>query len=109
MPAPGATCPSGTCSVSLSAGGRGWSPTAKEGQGRRGATPARALIGDRPVLLAFQTVIEVRFRIVQPDDQKRCQQIGHGLGHKLHDGDRNAWRRRRWGSGGARSQPADCG
>jgi len=79
----------------------------------------RALIGDRPVLLAFQTLMELRYRalrarwgelrrrrlerrvaelsVVQLDDQmitdcaelrRRCQQIGHGLGHKLHDGDR---------------------
>ncbi|MCV7379815.1 hypothetical protein BST11_09915 [Mycobacterium alsense] len=79
----------------------------------------RALIGLRPVLLPFQTVMELRYgaqragwgdlrrrrldrrigalTIVQPDDETitacaalrvQCQQAGHPLGHKLHDGDR---------------------
>ena len=79
----------------------------------------RDLIGPQPVLLAFQTVMELRFgafragwgelrrrrlerriaeiAVVQPDDQMitacaelriRCQQTGHALGNKLHDGDR---------------------
>jgi len=79
----------------------------------------RALIGPSPVLLAFQTVMELRFgamragwgglryrrldrriaelAVVQPDDEMittcaelrtRCQQIGHALGDKVHDGDR---------------------
>jgi predicted nucleic acid-binding protein len=79
----------------------------------------RDLIGPQPVLLAFQTVMELRFgalragwgelrrrrlerriaeiAVVQPDDEMltvcaelrvRCQQAGHALGSKLHDGDR---------------------
>jgi len=79
----------------------------------------RHLIGTQPVLLAFQTVMELRFGalragwgelrrrrlerriaeivVVQPDDEMitacaqlrvRCQQVGHALGNKLHDGDR---------------------
>lgn len=79
----------------------------------------RQLIGPQPVLLAFQTVMELRygalragwgelrrrrlerglaqFTVVQPDDgmitacsqlRLRCQQSGHALGNKLHDGDR---------------------
>jgi len=79
----------------------------------------RELIGSEPVVLAFQTVIELRFgalragwgeqrrrrlerriaemAVVQPDDamitacaelRMRCQQAGHALGGKLHDGDR---------------------
>lgn len=79
----------------------------------------RDLIGPQPVLLAFQTVMELRFgalragwgdlrrrrlerriaeiAVVQPDDQMitacaelrlHCQQAGHALGDKLHDGDR---------------------
>jgi tRNA(fMet)-specific endonuclease VapC len=79
----------------------------------------RELIGAAPVLLAFQTVMELRFgalragwgefrrrrleqriaelSVVQPDDEMimtcarpraSCQEIGHPLGSKLHDGDR---------------------
>jgi len=79
----------------------------------------RDLIDTRPVLLAFHTVMELRFgalragwgelrrrrlerriaelTVVQPDDEMvtvcanlrmRCQQVGHALGDKLHDGDR---------------------
>jgi hypothetical protein len=79
----------------------------------------RELIGSEPVVLAFQTVMELRFgalragwgqlrrrrlerriaeiAVVQPDDamitacaelRMRCQQAGHALGDKLHDGDR---------------------
>jgi predicted nucleic acid-binding protein len=79
----------------------------------------RDLIGAQPVLLAFQTVMELRFgalragwrelrrrrleqriaefAVVQPDDEMitvcaelrvRCQQAGHALADKLHDGDR---------------------
>ena len=79
----------------------------------------RQLIGSQPVLLAFQTVMELRFgalragwgelrrrrlerriaeiAVVQPDDalvtacaqlRVRCQQAGHALGDKFHDGDR---------------------
>lgn len=79
----------------------------------------RRLIGTEPVVLAFQTVMELRFgalragwgelrrrrlerrlaefAVVQPDDalittcaelRLRCQQAGHALGDKLHDGDR---------------------
>jgi len=79
----------------------------------------RQLIGSDPVVLAFQTVMELRFgalragwgelrrrrlerriaeiAVVQPDDKMittcadlriRCQQAGHALGNKLHDGDR---------------------
>jgi predicted nucleic acid-binding protein len=79
----------------------------------------RDLIGPQPVLLAFQTVMELRFgalragwgelrrrrlerriaefAVVQPDDEMitvcaelriHCQQAGHALGNKLHDGDR---------------------
>lgn len=79
----------------------------------------RALIGPAPVLLAFQTVMELRFgamragwgelryrrldrqitelAVVQPDDEMitlcaqlrtSCQQIGHALADKVHDGDR---------------------
>ena len=79
----------------------------------------RFLIGTRPALLAFQTVMELRFgalrarwgelrrrrlelriaelTVVQPDDdmitacaelRRRCDEIGHALGNKLHDGDR---------------------
>ena len=79
----------------------------------------RALIGPVPVLLAFHTVMELRFgamrarwgelrrrrlergiaelAVLQPDDEMittcatlraECQQIGHALGDKLHDGDR---------------------
>jgi len=79
----------------------------------------RALIGPAPVLLAFQTVMELRFgamragwgelrcrrldrriaelAVIQPDDEMittcaelrtRCQEIGHALGDKVHDGDR---------------------
>jgi predicted nucleic acid-binding protein len=78
----------------------------------------RALIGPVPVLLAFHTVMELRFgamragwgelrrrrlergiaelAVLQPDDEMittcatlraECQQIGHALGDKLHDGD----------------------
>jgi predicted nucleic acid-binding protein len=79
----------------------------------------RALIDARPVVLAFQTVMELRYGalragwgelrrrrlegriaelvIAQPDDEMisvcaelrlRCQQGGHALGSKIHDGDR---------------------
>src|SRR5918995_1614992 len=79
----------------------------------------RELIGSEPVVLAFQTVMELRFgalragwgelrrrrlerriaeiAVVQPDDEMitlcaelrmQCQQAGHALGDKLHDGDR---------------------
>ncbi|MDP9403217.1 MAG: PIN domain-containing protein [Actinomycetota bacterium] len=79
----------------------------------------RDLIGRQPVLLAFQTVMELRYgalragwgelrrrrlerrvaelAVVQPDNEMvsvcselrfRCQQSGHALGDKLHDGDR---------------------
>lgn len=79
----------------------------------------RSLIGATPVLLAFQTVMELRFgamragwgelryrrldrritelAVVQPDDEMittcaelrtSCQQVGHALGDKVHDGDR---------------------
>src|SRR4051794_40072976 len=79
----------------------------------------RQQIGSQPALLAFQTVMELRFGalragwgelrrrrleqriahivVVQPDDETitlcaelriRCQQTGHALGSKLHDGDR---------------------
>jgi predicted nucleic acid-binding protein len=79
----------------------------------------RVLIGTRPVLLSFQTVMELRFgalrarwgelrqrrlerriaelTVVQPDDEMitacaklrhRCEEVGHALGNKLHDGDR---------------------
>jgi len=79
----------------------------------------RFLIGTQPALLAFQTVMELRFgalrakwgelgrrrlelriaelTIVQPDAdmitacaelRRRCDEIGHALGNKLHDGDR---------------------
>lgn len=79
----------------------------------------RELIGSEPVVLAFQTVMELRFgalragwgelrlrrlerriaeiAVVQPDNDMitigaelrwRCQQVGHALGDKLHDGDR---------------------
>jgi tRNA(fMet)-specific endonuclease VapC len=79
----------------------------------------RALIGPRPVLLAFQTVMELRYgalrahwgelrrrrlerdigqlTVVQADDElatvcadlrRRCQEVGHALGNKIHDGDR---------------------
>lgn len=79
----------------------------------------RALIGPRPVLPAFQTVMELRYgalraswgelrrrrlehdiaevTVVQADDElatvcadlrHRCQQVGHALGNKVHDGDR---------------------
>jgi tRNA(fMet)-specific endonuclease VapC len=79
----------------------------------------RQLIGTAPVLLAFQTVAELRFgairagwgelrrrrlersiaklTVVQPDDElittwaqlrADCQRLGHGLAHKIHDGDR---------------------
>jgi predicted nucleic acid-binding protein len=79
----------------------------------------RELIGAAPVVLAFQTVMELRFGalragwgelrrrrmerriaempVVQPDDamltacaelRMRCQQEGHALGGKPHDGDR---------------------
>ena len=77
------------------------------------------LIGGEPVVLAFQTVMELRFgalragwgelrrrrlerriaeiAVVQPDNEMiticaelrmRCQQAGHAIGDKLHDGDR---------------------
>ena len=79
----------------------------------------RDLIGAQPALLAFHTVMELRFgtlragwrelrrrrlerriaelTVAQPDDEMitecaslrlRCQQVGHALGDKLHDGDR---------------------
>lgn len=79
----------------------------------------RQLIGDRPVLLVFQTVMELRYgalragwgdlrrrrlerdiaqlTVVQADDElarvcaelrRRCQQVGHALADKVHDGDR---------------------
>jgi predicted nucleic acid-binding protein len=79
----------------------------------------RDLIGTQPVLLAFDTVMELRFgalragwvelrrrrlerriaelTVAQRDDEMitecanlrlRCQQVGHALGDKLHDGDR---------------------
>ncbi|HEX9547107.1 MAG TPA: PIN domain-containing protein [Acidimicrobiales bacterium] len=79
----------------------------------------RELIAGRPVLLAFQTVMELRYgarragwgdlrrrrlerdiaqvAVVQADDElatvcadlrHRCQQIGHALADKIHDGDR---------------------
>jgi tRNA(fMet)-specific endonuclease VapC len=79
----------------------------------------RDLVGGRRVLLAFHTVVELRYgalragwgelrrrrlergiaelTVVQPDNQmitvcaelrRRCQQAGHALGNKLHDGDR---------------------
>jgi predicted nucleic acid-binding protein len=79
----------------------------------------RGRIGAAPVLLAFQTVMELRFgamrarwgelryrrldrrisdlTVVQPDDEMitmcaqlrtRCQQSGHALADKVHDGDR---------------------
>ena len=79
----------------------------------------RALIGPIPVLLAFHTVMELRFgairagwgelrrrrlergiaelATIQPDDEMittcatlraECQQVGHALGDKVHDGDR---------------------
>jgi predicted nucleic acid-binding protein len=79
----------------------------------------RELIGARPVVLAFQTVMELRYGalragwgdlrrrrleraiaelpVVQPDDdmisvcaelRRRCHEIGHPLGSKVHDGDR---------------------
>jgi len=79
----------------------------------------RALIGVSPVLLAFQTVMELRYgalranwgdmrrrrlerrlaelTVVQPDDEMitscaelrhACQQVGHPLGNKVHNGDR---------------------
>jgi tRNA(fMet)-specific endonuclease VapC len=79
----------------------------------------RGLIGGRPILLAFQTVMELRYgalrarwgdlrrrrlerdiaqvTVVQADDElatgcadlrHHCQQIGHALGAKVHDGDR---------------------
>lgn len=79
----------------------------------------REPIGSEPVVLAFQTVMELRFgalrarwgelrrrrlerriaeiAVVQPDDEMitacaelrmRCQQTGHALGDKRHDGDR---------------------
>lgn len=79
----------------------------------------REIIGGEPVVLAFQSVMELRFgalragwgelrrrrlerriaeiAVVQPDNEMiticaelrlRCQQAGHALGGKLHDGDR---------------------
>ena len=78
----------------------------------------RDLIGPAPVLLAFQTVMELRFgasvlvgenfrrrferrvaglTVLQPDDEMvlvcaqlraGCARAGHTLGDKLHDGDR---------------------
>lgn len=79
----------------------------------------RELIGSEPVVLGFQTVMELRFgalragrgelrrrrlerriaeiAVVQPDNEMitvcaelrlRCQQAGHALGNKPHDGDR---------------------
>ena len=79
----------------------------------------RELIGNAPVVLAFQTVMEPRFgalragwgelrrrglerriaqlSVLQPDDEMinrcaqlrvECQQIGHALANKLHDGGR---------------------
>ena len=79
----------------------------------------RELIGSEPVVLAFQTVMELRFgalragwgelrrrrlerriaeiAVAQPDNEMitlcaelrmRCQQAGHALGDKVHDGDR---------------------
>ncbi len=83
------------------------------------AERCRDVVGPHPVLLAFQTVMELRFgalpagwgelrrrrlerrlaeiAVVQPDDEMitvctelriPCQQAGHALGNKLHDGDR---------------------
>ncbi len=79
----------------------------------------RDLIGVAPVVLAFQTIMEIRYGalragwgelrrrrlerrlaelvVAQPDDETiticaelrhGCQQIGHALGGKVHDGDR---------------------
>jgi predicted nucleic acid-binding protein len=79
----------------------------------------RNRLGAQPVLVAFQTVMELRYgalragwgelrrrrlerglaelTVVQPDDETitvcaelrlRCQQVGHALGDKVHDGDR---------------------
>jgi predicted nucleic acid-binding protein len=79
----------------------------------------RAMISTIPVVLAFQTVMELRygalhagwgelrrlrlerriaeFSIAQPDDamisicaelRQECQQLGHPLGNKVHNGDR---------------------
>lgn len=79
----------------------------------------RELIGLNPVLLAFHTVMELRYgalragwgelrrrrlerriaelTVVQPDDEMitvcadlrmQCQEVGHALGDKVHDGDR---------------------
>ena len=79
----------------------------------------RELIGSEPVVLAFQSVMELRFgalragwgdlrrrrlegriaeiAVVQPDNEMiticaelrlRCQQAGHALGDRLHNGDR---------------------
>ncbi len=79
----------------------------------------RSIIGNRSVLVAFQSVMELRYgamhagwgelrrrrlerslgelTVIQPDDalvsacaelRHRCEQAGHGLGGKPHDGDR---------------------
>ena len=79
----------------------------------------RNRLGAQPVLVAFQTVMELRYgalragwgelrrrrlerglaelTVVQPDDETitvcaelrlQCQQVGHALGDKIHDGDR---------------------
>jgi predicted nucleic acid-binding protein len=79
----------------------------------------RTLIDDRRVLVAFQSVMELRYgalhagwgelrrrrlerslgelTVIQPDDalvsvcaelRHACEEVGHGLGAKAHDGDR---------------------
>jgi len=86
---------------------------------QRLATGYRGLIGTTPMLVAFQTLMELRYgalragwgelrrrrlerrvgrlTVVQPDDatisacaelRYRCQQAGHALADKVHDGDR---------------------
>jgi len=86
---------------------------------QRLATGYRELIGTTPMLVAFQTLMELRYgalragwgelrrrrlerrvgqlTVVQPDDatisacaelRHRCQQAGHALADKVHDGDR---------------------
>jgi predicted nucleic acid-binding protein len=86
---------------------------------QRLANSYRELIATTPMLVAFQTLMELRYgalragwgelrrrrlerrvgqlTVVQPDDatisvcaelRHRCQQAGHGLADKVHDGDR---------------------
>lgn len=63
----------------------------------------RALIGEVPVLLAFQTVMELRYGAPRAgwgelrrrrlerrvaELRQACRRIGHPLSSKIHDGDR---------------------